>query len=268
MTPLRVLLVDDEPLALARLEVGFRDIADTVVVGFARNGDEALAQISALRPDVVILDVKMPLRDGLEVARTLTGDDAPEVVFVTAYEQFAPGAFEIEAADYLLKPIRFERLKVAVERARRRRAARDAGARIEELESVLGALRAETRMEGASPAYESEIWVPGLHGVVRVAVASIIWIEAARDYVILHTAARSLILRETMARMQERLDPADALRVHRSAFVNPAAVTGIQRLGKGQIAVVLSDGQTVTVGPNYSRNVLSALKAHGHRSMS
>ncbi|HYC98147.1 LytTR family DNA-binding domain-containing protein [Brevundimonas sp.] len=260
---MRVLLVDDEPLALARLEVGFREIADARIVGFARNGEEAIAQIGSLRPDVVILDVKMPLRDGLEVARTLDGDDAPEVVFVTAYEQFAPSAFEIEAADYLLKPIRFERLRVAVERARRRRAARDAGARIEELESVVDALRADTRVVDDPAPYESELWVPSLHGVVRVATASIVWIEAARDYVILHTAARSLILRETMGRMQERLDPALALRVHRSAFVNPAAVTGIQRLGKGQIAVVLSDGQAVTVGPNYSRRVLDALNARG-----
>lgn len=265
MTALRILLVDDEPLALARLEVGFRDIPDTVVAGFARNGEEALVQISTLRPDVVVLDVKMPLRDGLEVARTLVGDDAPEVVFVTAYEQFAPSAFEIEAADYLLKPIRFERLRVAVERARRRRAAREAGARIEELESVVDALRADSRTGDASPPYESELWIPGPQGAVRVATASIVWIEAARDYVILHTAARSLILRETMARMQERLDPAQALRVHRSAFVNRAAVTGIQRLGKGQIAVVLSDGQAITVGPNYTRGVLSALNAHGHR---
>ena len=266
MNPLRILLVDDEPLALARLEVGFRDIPDTVIVGFAQNGDEAVERIESLRPDVAILDVKMPLRDGLEVARSLSGDDAPEVIFVTAYEQFAPSAFEVEAADYLLKPIRFERLRVAVERARRRRAARDSGARIEELESVVDALRADTRTRSdAGPQFESELWVPSLHGAVRVATASIIWIEAARDYVILHTAARSLILRETMGRMQERLDPAQALRVHRSAFVNPAAVTGIQRLGKGQIAVVLSDGQVVTVGPNYSQSVLNALNARGHR---
>jgi len=152
-----------------------------------------------------------------------------------------------------------------VERARRRRAARDAGARIEELESVVDALRSETRAGGdATTPYESELWVPSLHGVVRVATASIVWIEAARDYVILHTAARSLILRETMSRMQERLDPAPALRVPPPPFVNPAAVTSIQRLGKGQIAVVLSDGQAVTVGPNYSRAVLKALNARGH----
>jgi DNA-binding LytR/AlgR family response regulator len=266
MSPLRILLVDDEPLALARLEVGFRDIPDTEVIGFAQDGEEALARIEALRPDVVILDVKMPLRDGLEVARSLSGEGAPEVVFVTAYEQFAPSAFEIEAADYLLKPIRFDRLRVAVDRARRRRAARDAGARIEELESVVSALRSDARAADAAPSpYETELWIPSTHGAVRVAVASIVWIEAARDYIILHTNARSLILRETMGRMQERIDPAQALRVHRSAFVNPAAVTAIQRLGKGQIAVVLSDGQAVTVGPNYTQDVLTALKARGLR---
>ena len=264
MSPLRILLVDDEPLALARLEVGFREIPDAVVIGSAQDGDEALERIAALKPDVVVLDVKMPARDGLEVARTLSGDDAPEVIFVTAYEQFAPSAFDIEAADYLLKPIRFERLRVAVERARRRRAAREAGSRIEELESVVDALRSDARGEvEAGPQYENELWIPGARGTTRVAVASIIWVEAARDYVMLHTQARSLILRETMGRLQERLNPAQALRVHRSAFVNPAAVTGIQRLGKGQIALVLSDGQVVSVGPNYTRNVLAALNARG-----
>jgi len=176
-----------------------------------------------------------------------------------------PGPSCVWASLYFLTPIRFHRLRVAVERARRRRAAREAGARIVQLRGVVDALRADTRDAGASSAYESELWVPGPQGAVRVATASIVWIEAARDYVILHTAARSLILRETMARMQERLDPAQALRVHRSAFVNQAAVTGIQRLGKGQIAVVLCDGQAITVGPNYTRSVLSALNAHGHR---
>jgi DNA-binding LytR/AlgR family response regulator len=264
MGRLRVLLVDDEPLAVARLEVGFRDIPETEVVGSAQDGDAAIERIGTLRPDVVILDIKMPLRDGLEVARTLTGPDAPEIVFVTAFEQFAPSAFEVEAADYLLKPIRFERLRVAIERARRRRAAREAGARIEELETVVEALRSGARANpGGEARYDAELWVPGLRGTVRVPTASILWIEAARDYVILHTAARSLILRETMGRLQDRLDPAQALRVHRSAFVNPSAVTGIQRLGKGQIALALSDGQTVSVGPNYSRSVLNALTAGG-----
>ncbi|MFJ6025076.1 LytR/AlgR family response regulator transcription factor [Brevundimonas sp. NPDC092305] len=258
---LRVLLVDDEPLALTRLEVGFREIPDTIIVGTAQDGDEAVERIAELRPDLVILDVKMPARDGIEVARSLTDEGAPEVVFVTAYDKYAPSAFDIDAADYLLKPIRFDRLRLAVDRARKRREAREAGARIEELETVVHALRNDGRPDPETPKrYESELWVPGARGATRVPVASLIWVEAARDYVMLHTAARSLILRETMGRLEARLDPRHAIRVHRSAFVNPAAVTEIQRLGKGLIAVLLQNGHMIAVGPNYTRRVLAALK--------
>ena len=108
---LRTLLVDDEPLALERLQVFFRDIAGAQVIGTARDGKEAAEKIAELKPDLAILDIQMPEQNGLRVAATL-GDDAdrPEIVFVTAFEQYAPDAFEVEAADYLLKPVRFDRL--------------------------------------------------------------------------------------------------------------------------------------------------------------
>ncbi|HEX8569796.1 MAG TPA: LytTR family DNA-binding domain-containing protein [Caulobacteraceae bacterium] len=256
---MRVLLVDDEPLALDRLKVAFDQMTDVEVVGAAQDGDEAAALIATARPDLVILDIQMPRRSGMAVAAGLTGEHRPEVVFVTAFEHYAPDAFEVEAADYLLKPVRFDRLRQAVERARRRRALKDADGRAAELETVVQALRAEQRRPADSP-YETEIWAPGRQGLVRVPVESIDWIEAARDYVLLHTSTRSHILRITMSALEKKLDPELMLRVHRSAFVRLDAVGEVQRPGKGLMTLVLKDGATVQVGPNYAHDVARRLR--------
>jgi two-component system LytT family response regulator/two-component system response regulator AlgR len=259
---LRVLLVDDEPLALERLGVAFRNIPDADVVGSASDGEEALERIEALKPDLVILDVQMPGRNGVAVASALEGENKPEVVFVTAFEHYAPDAFNVEAADYLLKPVRFDRLRLAVERAARRKALRDADGRAAELETVVAALRAEARPRAADTAgrYDAELWVPAKNGMVRVDVDRIDWIEAARDYVLLHTHTRSLILRATMSALEERLDPSVLGRVHRSAFVRWKSVAEVLRPGKGLMSLKLNDGAEVQVGPNYIAAVTRALK--------
>ena len=257
---MRVLLVDDEPLALERLRVAFREIPGADVVGSAQDGAEAAGMIAALAPDLVILDVQMPQKTGMAVAAELEGEHRPEVVFVTAFQHYAPDAFGVEAADYLLKPVRFDRLRQAVERARRRRSLRDAAGRAAELETVVDALRTASRPAPPDSPYESEIWTPGRHGLVRVPVDHIDWIEAARDYVLLHTATRSHILRITMSALERKLDPAQMLRVHRSAFVRPDAVVEVQRPGKGLMTLVLKDGALVQVGPSYVQAAARSLR--------
>jgi DNA-binding LytR/AlgR family response regulator len=252
--------VDDEPLALERLGVAFRNIPNAEVVGTASDGEEAGERIAALKPDLVILDVQMPGRNGMAVASALPEETRPEIIFVTAFEHYAPEAFEVEAADYLLKPVRFDRLRLAVERAGRRRAMREATGRAAELEEVVAALRADARPKTDGQRYDSEVWVPGRHGLTRVDVQRIDWIEAARDYVLLHTSTRSHILRTTMSALQERLDPAVMMRVHRSAFVRHDAVAEVQKPGKGLMTLVLKDGAEVQVGPNYASAVAQALK--------
>jgi DNA-binding LytR/AlgR family response regulator len=240
---MRVLLVDDEPAALERLQALFGQIPGAEVAGVARNGREALAQIEALAPDLVMLDIQMPELSGLSVAATLPLDERPEIVFVTAFEMYGADAFDVEAADYLLKPVRFDRLRQAVERARRRRSAKEA------------AVCAEP-----TPAPEAvSFWVPGRNGHVRVSSADLDWIEAARDYVLLHTPTRSHIHRVTMTALEEMLDPGLLTRVHRSAFVNLGRVQEVQRLGKGLVALVLRDGVNVAVGPTYVKSVLARL---------
>src|SRR5688500_9274755 len=245
---LRTLLVDDEPLALERLRVFFRDIAGAEVVGTARDGREAAEAIERLKPDLALLDIQMPEQNGLRVAATLPPGARPEISVVTAFEQYAPDAFEVEAADYLLKPVRFDRLWQAVERAKRRKHLRAMAGRAE----AAAAPQPDTRDDG--------LWVPTRAGAVFVPVEAIDWIEAQRDYVMLHTATRSHILRISMRALGEKLDPVQLMRVHRSAFARPANVVEVQRLGRTISALVLRDGAIVQVGPNYSKAVAERLK--------
>jgi two-component system response regulator AlgR len=245
MSTLKVLLVDDEPLALRRLDTLFGDLDGVAVVGTAATGEEAERQITALKPDLVMLDISMPQKSGIRVAADLAADPRPEIIFVTAFEQYAPDAFEVDAADYLLKPVRFDRLRQAVERARRRRTMRDA----------------ESRLAGMAPAEvrDAAIWVQVPSGNLRLPIAQIEWVEAARDYVLFHTSTRSYIHRISMTALEQLLDPEQLMRVHRSSFIRPALVRGVQRLGKGLIALEMEDGAVVQVGPSYARAVLDRL---------
>lgn len=258
---LRMLLVDDEPLALARVSAALEGFSDVTVVGNAQDGREAVDKIAALSPDLVLLDIQMPNLDGLGVAAALEGADRPEVIFITAFDHYAADAFEVEAVDYLLKPVKFERLRLAVDRARRRREMQQASGRAAELETLIGQLRA------GDPAgdFDTEFWAPTLQGVKRIPVESIDWIEAARDYVLLHTSTRSHLYRATMAGLERRLDPQVMMRVHRSSFVRPGAVAEIQRQGKGLYALKLHDGAVIQVGPTYATALLAALKVEMRR---
>jgi DNA-binding LytR/AlgR family response regulator len=251
---MRVLLVDDEALALDRLRTFFADIDGVEVVGQAQDGDEALAQIARLTPDLVILDVQMPGKNGLRAAAELDVEPRPELVFVTAHEHYAPDAFDVDAADYLLKPVRFDRLRQAVDRARRRRSMREAAARTGKLEEEVAALRSS----GPQGLDDNGFWVPERDGQRRVPIDSIDWIEAARDYVLLHTNVRSHLLRTTMAALEEKLAGTALLRVHRSAFVRPDKVGEVKRANRS-LTLVLADGASVQVGPSYIAAVKDAL---------
>ena len=248
MTVLRTILVDDEPLALERLQVFFHDIPGVEIVGTASDGRDAADAIARLKPDLAILDIQMPEQSGLRVAAGLPAEDRPEIVFVTAFEQYAPDAFEVEAADYLLKPVRFDRLWQAVERAKRRKYLRAMAGKAEAMAGP-----------GAPPAHEDGIWVPTRNGSVFVPTETIDWVEAQRDYVMLHTATRSHIVRNSMRALEDKLDPAQLMRVHRSAFARPGNVVEVQRMGRTINALVLRDGAIVQVGPNYAKAVAERL---------
>ena len=246
--------VDDEPLALRRLELLLLRTPDVCLVARASSVPEALAAIDEHRPDVLLLDIKMPGQTGFDLLESLHAPHVPLVIFVTAFDQFASKAFELDAVDYVLKPVDYGRLSAAIERARRNRSVLGAEERIAELTEVVAALRAEVRAN--EPArYDSEIWAERLNEFVRINVSDLDWVEAERDYVRLHANGHSYLLRETISGVQARLDPDIFIRVRRSALVRIDRVTGIRKAGTGNYRVSLGTGQEIRVGRTYVQQI-------------
>lgn len=255
MPALRAIIIDDEPLARRGLELELRKIPGVSLVGAAGDGETGLDLIQSARPDVVFLDVKMPILDGLQVAALVGQDDAPAIIFVTAFGQFALDAFNLAAIDYVLKPIAPSRLKAAIERARTRVEQTTAAERAAGLQALVEHMRQEGG--GLPDAPGAAIWVSGPRGRQRLALSEIEWFEAQRDYVRIHAGPRSCIQRGTLRDLTGKLDSAVFLRVHRSAIVNLNAVTAVERRSAGLYAVRLKTGAEVPVG----RSFLGGLRA-------
>lgn len=239
--PLRTLIVDDEPLAVERLLVLCRRIGGIEVVGTASDGASALRQVGALEPDLVLLDMTMPELDGLGVARALArAEQPPALVFVTAHDSFAVEAFDLDAVDYVLKPVAPDRLERAISRATAR--------------------RGEGRVRSASP-WIGEFWVPHRSELLRIAATDVDRIDAERDYVRLHVGERSYLLLHTVTGLEARLDPAMFIRLHRSTILRRDRITGLRHDGLGVWSAELSDGSAVRIGRTY----LSRAKAMAGR---
>jgi two-component system response regulator AlgR len=235
--PIRFLIVDDEPLAIERLQLLLARMVGVSLAGTALEGAAALRLVEATAPDAVLLDIAMPGMDGIDVARALAGVPRPPVViFVTAFDTFAVAAFDVEAVDYVMKPVSAERLVRAVERARERLA---------------------TRGEAApAPAGEhlEEFWVSEARGLVRLAAADIDRISAERDYMRLHVGKRSWLINHTIGKLEAELDPARFVRLHRSAMVRRDFVAGLRRDETGRWWARLADGGEQKVGRLYLKN--------------
>ncbi len=246
MAQLKTLIVDDEPLAVERLQILCARVADVQLVGTASDGEAALRMIEALEPDLVFLDIAMPGMTGLDVANVLEGRaSAPAIVFVTAFDEFAVAAFDAAAVDYLLKPVAPERLEKAVARVSDRlRLAADAPA---------GAPVA------APSRYAQEFWVPNRGELARVAVADIERIEAERDYMRLHAGARSWLIHETIGALEARLDPAEFIRLHRSTIVRRDRIARLTHDGQGNWTAELSGGEQLRIGRTYLASVRASV---------
>jgi len=229
----RALIVDDEPLARRGVALRLKKFRDVEVVGECGDGSSAVEKILELSPDVVFLDVQMPGMDGFEVLRALPSQDLPSVIFLTAYEQHAVRAFDVHALDYLLKPVDDERFDNAVQRARQ---VKDAGSRIQMAERILRMLEENSRR------YVSRFPVRVGSRIQIVLTDDIEWIAAAGDYAELHGGGRCHLLRETMNSLEQKLDPVQFLRIHRSRIVRVGCVRELRAIDNREYLVKLSDG--------------------------
>jgi len=251
---LRVLIVDDEPLARRRLDILLRAIPDIEVVGAAPDGAAARRMVGELRPDVMLLDIKMPGLNGFELLDALPAGAAPIVIFVTAFDHYAIEAFKRAAFDYLLKPVEPERLRAAVARAREALTTRAATERVRELEEIIGNLRRGSAE--AAPRFDREVWVQERNDRLSLPVAAIDWVGAERDYVRIHAGGRGYLVRQALGGLEARLDPAVFQRIHRSSLVRLDRIVRL-RSGGGRSSVVLSTGVELAV----SRRCVAKLKA-------
>jgi two-component system response regulator AlgR len=243
--PLRTLIVDDEPLAVERTQVICAEIDQIRVVGTASDGAAALRLTEKLEPDLVLLDMTMPEIDGLGVARKFSeSENPPAVIFVTAHDHFAVEAFDLEAIDYVLKPVSAERLSRAITRAIARRG---------------------ERREQASE-WLQELWVPHRSELLRIAVSEVHRIDAERDYVRLHVASpgeeggdggkgRTYLLLQTIAGLEARLDPEKFIRIHRSTILRRDHIRGLRHDGLGVWSAELLNGEALRIGRTYLSKV-------------
>lgn len=244
-TPLRVVVADDEPTIRADLVRLLRAILGVTVVGEGRNGLEVVDLVDELAPDVLFLDVQMPGLDGFSALAEIVPDKLPAVVFVTAFDQYAIRAFEAHAVDYLLKPFDRTRLQLAVERVRGRLAGHQHAALAQALAEL------SRRAEGSAPAYLERIAARGVRKTVLLDVAAVRWIEAADNYVRLHTTSGVHLSRRTMREMEASLDPRRFARIHRGAIVALAEVRELHPQGDGDLEVWLRDGTRLVLTRSY-----------------
>lgn len=238
MTRLRVLIADDEPLAVERLQILCARLDTVQLVGTATDGEAALRMVEALDPDVLLLDIAMPGLDGVAVARALAGART-RVVFVTAYDAHAVAAFDLGVADYVLKPVAEDRLRLALERA----GGGGGGGG-----------------GGAPPPPERDFWVPGRGELVRVSARDLDRVEAERDYMRLWVGTRSWLLHATMEEVEGRLDPACFVRVHRSTILRRDAIRGLRHEGGGAWSAIDAEGRAWRIGRSYLDTVRSMVR--------
>lgn len=255
MKTLRVLTIDDEPLALRRLKLLLQGMGFVEHVGEASSCADALIAIGNLAPDAVLLDIKMRDGDGFSIAETtLEMNHPPAIIFVTAFDHFAVRAFEAAVVDYLLKPVERERLLKALTRAREQLRAADSDQRVSELQEIIRNLRSAAAGRNEAP-YEAEFWVRGADGLVRVPIETIECVSSEDDYVAFHTPRGSHLMRGSLRKFEARIEPGQYLRVHRRWLVRKSAITELRTRASGGTEISLRSGRRTPVGRVYLRQL-------------
>ena len=238
---LRVLIVDDEPLARGGIRSRLEAFSDITILEDCEDGERAIRAIQTHSPDLIFLDVQMPGLSGFDVLRRLPKDRTPFIIFLTAYDHYALEAFEVHAIDYLLKPIDNDRFVEAVNRAQRQIKLHLAG----EIEDRLNQLLAD------QSSYVRRFAIRMGSRIAFVMTNEIDWIEAAGDYATLHVAKRALPLRETFNSLENRLDPNQFIRIHRSTIVRASRIRDLQPMPNRELRLRLIDGTELKVSRTY-----------------
>src|SRR5262249_17604875 len=236
---IKTLIVEDEPIARRNLRALLRGYPEVELIGECGSGAEAVKVIRTDPPDLLFLDVQMPEMNGFDVLKQIDLAIIPAVIFVTAYDQYALKAFDVQALDYLLKPFDDERFAQAIGRARTQLEQRPTSGLKERLRALLEG--EEQPSSARRPAHEEKFLIKSASRVFFLRAEEIDWIEAADYYVCLHTGGQSYVLRRTMADMETRLDPAHFCRIHRSTIVNISRIREVQARPGGEYVVVLAD---------------------------
>lgn len=258
---LSALIVDDEALARRGLKLRLKEIEGVEVIGEARNGREAIAVTRKLNPDIVFLDIQMPGMNGFDVVRELSSEEMPVILFVTAYDEFAVDAFEVNAVDYLLKPIEEQRLEQAIAKVRKRigqsRARSERKLLLKLLADVTG--QNELNMDklkrgdttGLKPAPLKKLAIRDGGKTTWVKQEDIDWVDAAGDYMCVHALGETHIMRRTMKQLEAELDAPFLQRIHRSTIVNVKRVKAMQAHMNGEYFLTLDSGHTVKLSRTY-----------------
>lgn len=238
---LRTLIVDDEPLAIERLQILAGQQDGVMLVGTASDGASALRMVDALTPDLVLCDIAMPDLNGIDVAAAIERlENPPAVVFVTAFDQYAVAAFDVAAVDYLLKPVSPDRLARALARVREWRATDRSG-----------------KQKGK---WIGEFWVQNRGEMLRIDADQVDLIEAERDYMRLHVGARSWLIHQTIKSLEARMNPDQFMRIHRSKMVRRDGITGLKHHGDGAWSVDLGEGGIHRIGRTYLHDVKAIMQ--------
>jgi two-component system LytT family response regulator len=252
---IRTLIVDDEPLARHRLRALLDGDPDIAIVGESGDGQQAVADMQELRPDLLFLDVQMPVLDGFEVLEALTGEPMPVVIFVTAYDRYAVKAFEVHALDYLLKPFDKDRFAAALQRAKDH-------VRRAESANLEARLRKLLQTVPNRPGVSDRLVVKSGGRIYFVRTDDIDWIEAAGNYVRLHVGKEEHLLRQSLSALESKLDASRFVRIHRSTIVNVERIRELQPAFHGDYVIILHDDTELALSRS-CRDKLEEALGHG-----
>lgn len=252
---IRALIIDDEPLLRERVRTLLKEYGDIELIGECRDGQEAVNMILIERPDLIFLDIQMPELDGFEVIKAISDEYLPAIVFITAFDEYAIRAFEVNAIDYLLKPINESRFKQAVERTidRLQQPDRHAHDFDRNLLNLITGLR-------ASQPYTTRFVVRSGTKLSFVRASDIDWIDVADNYVRLHVSGREHLVRDTLKSVESQLNPETFVRVHRSIIINLDRVETVEPYFHGEYVITIKDGARLRTSRSYSERLRTLLR--------